>query len=671
MKKRFIALLTVLTLLLPLCPAQAARADARLPLAADLAPYHFELMWGEEETSTRWAVYLMDETSGDTGVLLPHMEEAIAQQGVSPGRLTARYNAAGDLVTLSVLDQYQGEGLMASIDYPVSSLDWCLANLRRQIRQPVVEAQMPTEDGFNIYLSARYYTYISPYDPHSCPLMRQNWGEEDPSWKQVEAFRGKPVRVLPYNGKTFVVLERSTMTPWSSPDGLEWTPHPELATEGDYASLAFLWTGENYLMCQKAGTGRHGMFGMSGGDWDSRNTQVRLLDENFRVIGGHEFGRLVEAVGWCNHTYYAKVSNSTGYRDGFPGDPGVFDASLGSTLYRSVDGGKTWGETDYLDVMAGMTDLSESAWNVCWLNGRDAERTNVRLSRAQAGNYRFLYEGGEVYLLTVSETDGVLLPHMGQALREKNLLGGNLSAEAVAPDLIRVMVADGEQAVSLDYPTSSLDWVAQNLSTPGIRKPINEATKPGQIDLALLPLGDGRELVYRSAATEGRYQLVPDAPWGLHASLLPWNGKTFTVVDQDTLTLYASEDGLNWKKVDSDWADAGQYAFLWTGDRYLAIRCWEELLGGSGRYGPHWNQRHDDKVYFLDEDFRVMGQRSLEEIPEAEHVTYREVMGIGFHNGVYYLRLWDYGDVILRSADGEHWTLTDLPELMASLIEPE
>ena len=78
MKKRLAALLTVLTLLLPLTPAQAAREEARLSLAADLAPYHFELMWGEEETATRWSVYLMDETSGDTGVLLPHMVDAIA-----------------------------------------------------------------------------------------------------------------------------------------------------------------------------------------------------------------------------------------------------------------------------------------------------------------------------------------------------------------------------------------------------------------------------------------------------------------------------------------------------------------------------------------------------------------------------------------------------------------
>ncbi|MCI8651983.1 MAG: hypothetical protein HFF05_06060 [Oscillospiraceae bacterium] len=672
MKKRLAALLTVLTLLLPLTPAQAAREEARLSLAADLAPYHFELMWGEEETATRWSVYLMDETSGDTGVLLPHMGDAIAAKGLSVGKITAEYNAAGDIVTLSVLDKYQGEGLMASIDYPVSSLDWCLANLRRRIRGPRAEAWATSENASEIQLSASYYTYVSPYEVQSCPLMRRDSGEEGQSWKQVEAFRGKPVRVLPYNGKTFVVLEKSTMTPWSSPDGLEWTAHPELATEGDYADFAFLWTGEGYLVCQKAGTGRYGMFGSSGGDWDSLNTQVRLLDETFREVWSHDFGRLVEAVGWCNNTCYAKVSNSTGTRDGMPGDPGVFDDSLGSTLYRSTDGGKTWAATDYLDVMAGMTELSERAQWVFSSGGARGEKTD-RVSRAEAGGYRFVYVGVEVYLLTGSETDGVLLPHMGQALRERDLYYGdlNLSAELVAPDLVRVAVTDREhpeRAVSLDYPTSSLDWVAENLSTPSIREPISQATKPAEIDLALLHLEEGRELVYRNAATGGRYQLVQNVPWGIHASLLPWNGKTFTVVDQDTLNLYASEDGLNWKKVDSDWANEGQYAFLWTGDKYLAIRCREELVGRNSRYAPHWNQLHEKSFYFLDEGFQVIEQGDIEQFLGED---YNWATGIGFQNGVYYLRLWDYGDVILRSTDGETWQLTDLPQLMDSLTEPQ
>ena len=131
------------------------------------------------------------------------------------------------------------------------------------------------------------------------------------TWKTAE---GMPAgRLLPYNGKSFVVVSGEPAGVYASEDGLTWkslegTPfQPE--REAVLADYTFLWTGTEYISCRTVEEpyGPHG----ARGDWTSAwNTRVCFADENFQLIGSHDFGANVTGVGWADGVYYAQAGGT-------------------------------------------------------------------------------------------------------------------------------------------------------------------------------------------------------------------------------------------------------------------------------------------------------------------------------------------------------------------------
>lgn len=309
---------------------------AKSPYACELGPYHFELVGTE--------VYLMGQ-SVDTGVLLPHMGDLFRGTGVAIGELQAWYGP-NDTVMLAAYDLL---GRAYVMPYPISSLDWCLENLSVKFRE--IE---PLADNGTVALGLSAHRVYLLNQSDAQLLRRDTAGSGEWTWVENVPW-SSGVQILPYNGETFLVKDTKTLELWAAEDGLSWREveglRPEMPTGGyNYVDYAFAWAGEGYLFCREAAEARHGMMGMSGGQWYEGNTKVYLLDEDFRSVREYDFGRLVEGVGYQNGVYYAQVANSDGttyqgithYHSDESGeyhiyDQGMFNPELGSTLYRSTD----------------------------------------------------------------------------------------------------------------------------------------------------------------------------------------------------------------------------------------------------------------------------------------------------------------------------------------------
>lgn len=671
------------------------QVDPTFSLACELGPYRFEYA---ENADGEWGVYLMDRTSPDTGVLLPHMGEAAREKWVSIGKLRAWYGP-NDTVILAAYDVYGKEKHMVSIDYPISSLDWCLENLKTQFRYLSAQADK-WEDDEHIGLALVERNMAGIYERE---LLRcgDGWQWAAPPFRNVQ-------RIYPYNGKTFVARADGKL--YASEDGLSWEclEGRGLGEEWDWREYSFVWAGDRYISCRRTVEYSSGRAGTWGKKYDPACTRVSFLNEKFEIIGSYDFGRQVKAVGYLDGTCYAQVSDSAGV------STVDYRKDVSSTLYRSADG-RSWEKLPDIYVSADDIMVSTQPKWESELRVTGTEEKPV-CSVAQLDRWRFVlneyfawddeknvredHPTYRVCLMGDSAADWVELPHLGEAIKAQNVDPRELLAAYNPDGTVEVKVTDindPAKYISISYPTSSLDWVKENLmgingrELPQYLGTNNDAwdivSKYGVADLIAVELANGEsEIVYRSEATGGQWKWCDSAPWGNDPKLLPFSGKDFMVYENGSL--FRSSDGVNWSKAESEWIDRGgrkestappghplqnwrsdpAYRFLWTGTGYLAS-CYQTF---GLRFAAYTPSKDAGKVAFLDDDLKLLFTHDF------GHVVQR----IGCRDGVYYAQTdvwdlqfepprWDEGaeDTLWRSTDGVNWEKTDVLQVHDMLVE--
>lgn len=294
--------------------------------AAQLGPYRFELDPGGY-------TWLMDGEGN--GLLLPDVKAA---PYMSITNLQAYYGP-NDTVTLEVYDRYEESGngdWKAVYSYATSSLDWCLEHLAKP--------RMPQTSG--------YYWQTLYAAGNGVILCKARVGESGAEyWTSADGAHWKPIldgpwpgydsasRLLPFNGKTFLVLDQQRLTLYASEDGRHWrsledtflTPKDSPGHTG--AEYQFLWTGQEYLVRSRISEVRYGIMGTWGGEWYSPYcTKVVFCDADFREIRSYDFGRQVEDIAFVDGVCYAQVSNSMGV------SVWEYDEYAGASIYSSQDG---------------------------------------------------------------------------------------------------------------------------------------------------------------------------------------------------------------------------------------------------------------------------------------------------------------------------------------------
>ncbi len=681
--------------------------DPTFALSCELGPYRFEYA---KNTDGEWGVYLMDRTSPDTGVLLPHMGQAARDKWMSIGKLRAWYGP-NDTVILAAYDVWAKERHMVSINYPISSLDWCLENLKTQFRtiEPVVsDGNMSLGEISWDFRIGRYYGSES--------RLACNDGN---GWKWAENVPwGNEATPLFCTGGYFWVKGAGHHL-YRSADGQNWllsdALRPADQGTGSYSYLRYkiAATDSGFVASRHGGEGRYGMFGSSGGGWCEGYSKAYILDKNFELVSDHDFGRRVYTVGWYNGAYYAQVANSDGHRDGMSiNDPGVFNEAEGAAIYRSTDG-KTWERLP--DIYN--TDLSEDLVGECggWASGpffHGTEEKPIR-SVAQLDRWRFVLDEFyawdyatnirdeqptyQVCLMGDFASDWVELPHLGEAIQAQGIQAREVLAAYNPDGTVEVKVTDKNDParyIAISYPTSSLDWVKENLMVVGGRDlpaylgtnndAWDIASKYGVADLTVVELANGeRELVYRSPDTGGRWKWYDSTPWGNDPRLLSFSGKDFMVHGNGGVFL--SSDGVNWQKAESEWLkerlgwNTFCYGFAWTGERYLVGF---DPYGGYGK-GANWEQEDMGKVFFLDEELNLLSvcDMSQQGEPPVKYIK-RNVSRVGVVDGLYYALLSDEyyiqeenrgvsgrdEPVLYRSINGMDWEKTGVVQVQESLV---
>ncbi len=631
------------------------RRSPKLRYACDLGKYHFEVVdtadWREGND-----VYLMDQDHREEGVLLPDLGKAIRAMGLGVADIQAWYTP-NDTVTVAVYDYYKYENFMYSLTYPISSLDWCLENLSKPFR--AIET-----------LAGSGEVWLGMVSESNVGYFREEGGllrNDGSGWKPVTGrCWGNTIQVLPYNGKTFMVEDTAALKLYASEDGLSWTEVGSLKPEGmepdgyDYIHYGFAWTGSGYIAHRKAGVGRHGMMGMSGGGWYEGNTKVYFLDEAFQVTGSHDFGRLVERVGCLDGNYYAQVTNSTGTRDGWEDD--CYSDSQGSTLYRSADG-KSWTAlgSEYLD----MDDiLVRPEGGDKKGNFPTGDPDKPLRSVAQAGQWRFVLKPSGPWLVSDGAWKYFRLTELKEKIDTGWITPGTLTAEPLAEGSVRLTVADlytPTMTCQHTYTAAELEEF-KTIDGTDMRVEYDEPEEQvsGQgVDVGLMERAGGeKELAYRTAET-GKWLFPEQVPWSNSIVLLPFSGKDFFLLDKADGKIYRSADGKTWTECAGNWAvenrgyDAWYYAFAWTGEHYLGT-C--ELAKDS--LGRRWTNH---LVFLLDEDLNEIGAYDL------TNGSFEGVgrTGVGVRDGVCYA---DNDDTIYRSADGGvTWEKTDIYQVREAL----
>lgn len=632
--------------------AEEERADPTFSLACELGPYRFEYA---ENTAGEMGVYLMDHTSPDTGVLLPHMTEAAKAKGVSIGKLRAWYGP-NDTVILAAYDIYGKEKHMLSIDYPISSLNWCLENLRIQFRYLSTQADKRGDNEYiGLALVERGYER---------ELLRygDGWQWAAPPFHDVQ-------RIYPYNGKTFVVRADGKL--YASEDGLSWEclEGRGLGDEWDWREYSFAWTGDRYIGCRRTVEYHSGRAGTWGEKYDPACTRVSFLNEKFETIGSYDFGRQVKAVGYLGGTYYAEVSDSAGvstidYMEDAP-----------STLYRSTDG-KTWEKLpdiyiDYEDIM------------VSTKGGSGVGNPNKPLRMvAQLDGYRFALKkvrgAYTVGLMMNNAQDWMELDGLRGAIQSHWIIPGEVSARYTTDGRVEVTVTDLStpgMKCSVSYSTASLN---EGLKT-GVRtedgvwdkyhigEPEEEQSKPGIADVAVMSLPNGeREIVYRTAATNGKYMYYGSVSWSNSVELLPFSGKDFMVLDKAGGKVYLSSDGVSWREATGNWIVGNQahnyweYAFVWTGEHYLGVCMLADEIAGDGQkvVGHREWARESYEVACLDENLNYIRIANFDE--------YEFTTAVGYRDGVYYVQLQN--GLLFEGPDGRAWIETDVLQVREALV---
>ena len=155
------------------------------------------------------------------------------------------------------------------------------------------------------------------------------------------------ILLYPYNGKTFLIYDRSSGDFYASENGLDWHKAEADWIDGHRAfftgrregsmGYSFVWTGKGYL----AGCWLYALKeDVWAYEWHPDNTKALFLDEEFQLVSAYDFGRPVSAVGFRDGMYYARVSARA---------EGTIRND--TELYRSADG-EHWEKIEDLDTSA-------------------------------------------------------------------------------------------------------------------------------------------------------------------------------------------------------------------------------------------------------------------------------------------------------------------------------
>lgn len=650
------------------------QVDPTFSLTCELGPYHFE--WAAN-VDGETGVYLMDRTSPDTGVLLPHITEEAKAGGVSIGKLRAWYGP-NNTVILAAYDIYSKESLMVSMDYPISSLDWCLANLRTQFR--TIETVVTDS---TMSLGMVDWDFQRGLYGWSQSRLACNDGS---GWKWAENVPWENEAVPLFCEGGYFWVKGAEHRLYRSADGKNWLlsdairPADQKSGSNTYLNYQIAATDSGFIASRKGGIVRYGMFGSSGGGWFEGYSKVYLLDKNFDLVDSYDFGRWVRAVGWYDGTCYAQVANSDGHRDGWAGTDGVFSAAEGSTIYRSVDG-KTWEKLP--DIYVDMDDVMISTKGGSGVGNQPTNDPSKPLRMvARLDGYHFALKeiwgsGYTVGLMMGNAQDWMELDGMREAIQSHWILPGEVSVRYTADGGVEVTVTDLStpgMTCSVTYSAAFLDESLKNGVRPEngvwdkyhIEEPEEEQSKPGVADVAVMAQLNGeKEIVYRTADIDGKYMYYNSVPWSNSVVLLPFSGKDFMVLDRVDGKVYLSADGVSWHEATGDWIVGNrthnywEYAFVWTGEHYLGVCMLADEIAGDGyKVVGHRNWARDNcAVILLDENLNYIRIANLDE--------YEFTTAVGCRDGVCYVQL---GELLLESPNGGRgWMETDVLQVRECL----
>lgn len=669
-----------------------------LVLTADWGRYHFEVVMPKDESNDWYdEVYLMDQNTRDVGVLLPHMGEGIRTNGIGVNEFTAVAGPNGTVV----LTVSNWAGSTFSLDYPISSLDWCLENLSAPFRDKTQPAQLVSDGTVSLAKVAEHCRDNNAYRREGELLRNDGSG-----WRKVETPFSCVFKLLPYNGKTFMALDTATgrQRLYASADGLNWAevdtlrpPSMDESKAWGYADYTFFWTGDRYYVGMKAGEYRHGMMGMGGGQWYGKNTLVWFLDENFEIISSHDFGRLVEQVGYLDGIYYADVADQEGSSDHEVHNNALTEAY---TLYRSADG-ITWEALpkEYRELNVAEEKSLRGNYYVPDIllapeggslkgNLPTGDPDKPLRTAAQVDGWRFVldkesWEGGAVACAMKNASNSTYLIELNEAIKANWIIPGEITATRREDGKIEVTVTDlstSSMKCSVVYTPEELDGMPVTEMGYRVREWETDASIPSVADVNIVDMANGeRELVYRSEATDGKFMWYESVPWSNSIRLLPFSGKDFMVLDLADGKLWRSEDAQTWREATGDFLalsrgyETVEYRLLWTGKNYLAC-CYLD----NGKAGDEKRVSGEvSKVFLLDEDLNVI----------SSHDFGRGIERLGIWKGVFYAEVgpesWDergrYGvittggqasaNTLWRSTDGVNWEKTDIIQVRECLRE--
>ncbi len=455
---------------------------------------------------------------------------------------------------------------------------------------------------------------------------------------------GELSRLVPYNGRSFMILGSQFPLCYASEDGIHWRDLTGLdwfASSGagrGITDLYFKWTGSEYIMCQNL-VDAGGMFGFGAAGASPRNSVVCFLDEEFSLTGEYDFGVDVADVGYAYGTYYAKTADDT------------------ETAVFSSTNKETWLKT-------GLTEIPEETPRGIKL---------FRKGDCVSGGFLFRLEDGNV----LASADGVSLGTLC-GIPQSRWLDSDPGSATTG---IKAYVGrDG--AVVLGTYTAGGSIFSNESTAVCTRAELRAALDAAQprYSIGKTYVSDGTVTVCKES-----YQ-GEDGEWGYFCwsydgmswnpvragdgegfsgnwlYLLPYNGKSFFALGIYGKFAYTSEDGITWTRLDKDWFEENAlfirpgygwnrnlYQFKWTDGGYMMCQ--------SIRNDPHGvpagtaESPGNTRVRFLDGEFNLVGEYDFE----------TRVSAVGFAGGTYYAQTgYDETAVIWSSTDQKTWSQTDL-----------
>lgn len=357
MRQRLCAMLSALLLLAALPGGASAYAKGEAgpgpASCADLGGYHFAFRYSEAAEERVMYVQRMD---GNVlyGAVLRELSDAIRNKGINPAYLSAQYDHEGKIL-LKVQDIYNGE-FQYTAAYSTAELDQrleenvdCLNSFEevtvspdRKISIGLVPVGWQDREAV-----AAVHTDVGQWDSYAVLISGQSWGSH--------------IKLLPYNSKTFMLVDTDTHQIYASENGTDWIclkdtdarPGPGIEQSPSVGSnYSFLWVEGEYISCRRVAEYMYniGREGASGGTWyDPACTKVCFYDEDFSLTSSYDFGRQVCSVGYHDGVYYAEVADCEGVNER------EYEHYGTSTLYASTDK-ENWEPTNIMDIVRSLRE---------------------------------------------------------------------------------------------------------------------------------------------------------------------------------------------------------------------------------------------------------------------------------------------------------------------------